>query len=149
MAKTSEEIQALKDSWLKDPCWDIEHTEGFEEHEAELLEFHNQQTAVWDEKKKARKQERLMKVMRETSIDDFELAQTISTFSEIEDQVASQDRYIGEFSSRPEIVQAELTQALARATLLLVAQVKRVADALENMDGRDSLADSVALYKQG
>ena len=47
MIKTTVEIQALKDSWLKDPIWDIEETEGFEEHKAELLEFHKEMEAKW------------------------------------------------------------------------------------------------------
>lgn len=37
--KTREEIERLKADWLSDGCWDIEETEGFEDHEAELLTF--------------------------------------------------------------------------------------------------------------
>jgi hypothetical protein len=32
-------LQDLKAQWLADPCWDIEYTEGFEEHRQELLIF--------------------------------------------------------------------------------------------------------------
>lgn len=40
MAKrTREEIEALKDDWLADGCWDIEDSIGFEEHREELLAF--------------------------------------------------------------------------------------------------------------
>ena len=35
--KTKQELDALKVNWLADPCWDIEDTEGFEEHKTELL----------------------------------------------------------------------------------------------------------------
>jgi hypothetical protein len=37
--KTAEEIENLKKSWMRDSCWDIETTEGFEEHHDELLKF--------------------------------------------------------------------------------------------------------------
>lgn len=37
--KTTEEIQELKIAWRNDPIWDIEDTEGFEEHYDELLTY--------------------------------------------------------------------------------------------------------------
>lgn len=37
--KTKEEIDELKSQWLADGIWDIEDTEGFEEHRKELLAF--------------------------------------------------------------------------------------------------------------
>lgn len=37
--KTQTELQKLKTNWLNDPCWDIETTEGFEDHKVELLLF--------------------------------------------------------------------------------------------------------------
>lgn len=37
--RSLEEIEALKAAWLKDPCWDIEDTEGFEAWHTELLLF--------------------------------------------------------------------------------------------------------------
>jgi len=37
--KTAEEIAKLKENWLKDPCWDIETTAGFEAYVDELKEF--------------------------------------------------------------------------------------------------------------
>jgi len=40
MAKKSlEEVEKLKVQWQSDPCWDIENTEGFEEHKVELLAY--------------------------------------------------------------------------------------------------------------
>ena len=33
----NDDLTALKKSWLDDPCWDIEDSEGFEAHKAELL----------------------------------------------------------------------------------------------------------------
>lgn len=37
--KPRAEIEALKENWLSDPCWDIEDTEGFEAHYGELYAF--------------------------------------------------------------------------------------------------------------
>lgn len=39
MKRTIEELEKLKCEWEKDPIWDIEDTEGFEEHTLELTEF--------------------------------------------------------------------------------------------------------------
>lgn len=38
-ARTTEELNKLKENWLKDPCWDIETTAGFEAHVDELKGF--------------------------------------------------------------------------------------------------------------
>lgn len=40
--KTKEEILELKNTWRNDPVWDIEDTEGFEDHYEELLEYRKQ-----------------------------------------------------------------------------------------------------------
>jgi len=37
--KTREELEQLKKEWLKDPCWDIYDTEGFEEYKDELKAY--------------------------------------------------------------------------------------------------------------
>lgn len=37
--RTTEELNQLKENWLKDPCWDIETTTGYEAHAEELKEF--------------------------------------------------------------------------------------------------------------
>lgn len=34
--KTREEVEQLKRDWIKDGCWDLEKTEGFEEYHGEL-----------------------------------------------------------------------------------------------------------------
>lgn len=54
--KTREEIEALKKDWFRDPCWDIEDTEGFEGHRKELAEFHKQSEAKWTEDARKRDQ---------------------------------------------------------------------------------------------
>ncbi len=45
------EIEELKRQWLKDPCWDIEDTDGFGAHRTELAEFHKQQSARWEKER--------------------------------------------------------------------------------------------------
>jgi len=141
MKKTQEEIQALKDSWVKDPCWDIEDTEGFEEHHQELLNFHQEVDAEWIKKEEQRIAERARVVVVETGIVNSGAVQEISTYREIEHAVASQDRYIGEFSDIAYQVIVELMQAQVRATLLQAAQSQRIADALEARNENDA-ADS-------
>ena len=48
--KTSEEINKLKLSWAKDPIWDLEWTEGFEDHYDELLDFRKLKEKEWKNK---------------------------------------------------------------------------------------------------
>lgn len=36
---TEEDVIALIAEWLRDPSWDIEDTEGFEDHRERLLKF--------------------------------------------------------------------------------------------------------------
>lgn len=49
---TPEQIDALKQSWLSDPHWDIEDAEGFEAHRDELLAFRDMWLAKWDAKRR-------------------------------------------------------------------------------------------------
>jgi flagellar motility protein MotE (MotC chaperone) len=44
---TKEQIENLKANWRGDPCWDIEETEGFEEHKGELLAYRMDMEAKW------------------------------------------------------------------------------------------------------
>jgi hypothetical protein len=46
--KTREEVEKLKKDWLKDSCWDIEDTEGFEEYKEELLQYRLKCEAEWE-----------------------------------------------------------------------------------------------------
>lgn len=56
--KTPAEIEELKRQWREDPCWDIETTEGFEDHFEELAKYHIDMAAMWkfeaEERAKAR-----------------------------------------------------------------------------------------------
>ena len=47
-----EEVGRLKAQWAADPCWDIEDTEGFEEHKEELHEYRLAMEAKWDAESK-------------------------------------------------------------------------------------------------
>lgn len=48
--KTQEEIESLKESWKYDPIWDIEETEGFEDHKEELSSFRKECQEIWNER---------------------------------------------------------------------------------------------------
>ncbi len=52
MQKTRQEIDELKRQWLRDPIWDIETTETFEDHKEELKVFRLKQEEIWDEYRK-------------------------------------------------------------------------------------------------
>jgi len=45
--KTRQEVEALKQNWLGDGCWDIYDTEGFEEYRDELRVFQINQQVEW------------------------------------------------------------------------------------------------------
>ena len=46
--KTREEVEFLKSNWTRDPCWDIENTEEFEEYSNELLKFRMMMENKWN-----------------------------------------------------------------------------------------------------
>lgn len=131
--KTNEEIEALKQSWKKDPCWDIEDSDGFEAYRAELIAWREQYEAECEAKNKEREDKRAAFVREQTGVLDADIISALSTWNEIERMVSSQDKYIGEFETHYQIVMAELQITQIRATLLQAAQLKRIADALERM----------------
>jgi hypothetical protein len=129
--RTPEEIELLKSNWLKDPCWDIEETEGFEAHRDELAAFHEEKKAEWERKIKESSKRRISKVIEETGISDPIVAMYLHTFVDIEQNLNSvPDHTIGEHCSIYEDASLDIQRAHARATLLLAAQVKRVAELL-------------------
>lgn len=138
MQKTTEELDALKKNWINDPSWDIEETEGFEEHEEELLAFRKEQELEWQRKEEERIARRARIVTVETGITDSSIAQAISTFSEIDNEI---DRAIRQNENIDFIAVAQ-----ARATLLLAAQLARIADAFESLEETDSLSQSVRIW---
>lgn len=52
--RTTEEIRQLKDNWLKDPCWNIEDTPGFEAHINELQSFRILHESQWKTQREER-----------------------------------------------------------------------------------------------
>lgn len=134
MAKTQDEIQALKDAWRKDPCWDIETETGFEDHYADLLAFRTEMEIEWQLEAREVIKRRARVIEIETGITNPSAAQSLFTYTEIDGQ-------------------AEKFPALAsvRATLLLAAQVQRIADALESRIASEEANDSqdfmTRLYK--
>lgn len=129
MMATRDEIEKLKESWLKDPCWDIEDTEGFEEHREELLAYHDQMRVQWKSSAEKRRAERIKKVEEATGVGG-DVAKFLSTFSEIEAEVYSASS----------ATDADLYGApTVRALLLVAAQLKRIADFCERNDGADGI----------
>ncbi|MFW5757813.1 MAG: hypothetical protein ACOCYO_03945 [Bacteroidota bacterium] len=59
---TDKEIKDLKIDWMKDPIWDIEETEGFEDHKEELKAFREEKEAQWDAKAKMELQNYAFKI---------------------------------------------------------------------------------------
>lgn len=118
---TREEIEKLKESWLHDSCWDIEDSEGFEEHREELVAFHKEQDVKWEEKKQKREAERVKKIGAWTGIYNHDLAQVLLTPDEIEMELSSIDNNIGEAGTHFELAQLVIAREHVRATLLLAA----------------------------
>lgn len=132
--KTREEIAALKLNWLKDNIWDIEKTEGFEEHYEELLAFRKEQEAKWEAERKADISNRA----DATGI-DIHTAQYITSFEEIESMLQSLDSQVGDCGSAVAYANLEISRAQVRSILLLTAQVKRLADTLDGMVTNEGL----------
>jgi|GEM_PF-1405279 len=142
--QTPEEIEKLKVNWSKDPCWDIEDTEGFEAHHDELLKWREEREADLQREAEEYIAHRARVVAIETGVTNSDIQKNIHTFAEIENDV---NRALSYESS------TDLAAAQVRATLLLTAQIARVADALdaiqcvyETGDARDSLAESVRIW---
>lgn len=60
--KSRKEIEKLKKDWLCDPIWDIEDTEGFEDHREELKKFSDEQHKKWESRRLERLKERAEKM---------------------------------------------------------------------------------------
>ena len=61
---TRQEIEQLKKEWLNDAVWDIEDTEGFEEHRAELLSFRLETEAEWKSQEEEKRLNNIEKARR-------------------------------------------------------------------------------------
>ena len=142
------QLESLMESWKQDPCWDIEDTEGFEEFHDFLLAWRHayevEREAEWQKKEIARIETQTKKFKVEAGIDDPLIADAVSTFTEIEGQLRSLDNQIGDGGSALGYCQFVIAREQVRATLLMVAQLKRLGDLLEDkieMDASDNNLD--------
>jgi hypothetical protein len=107
--KTEEEISELKSQWYRDPIWDIENTEGFEEHKSELLSFRRQCELGWEKAAKYRR-ERSTKYQLDLAIN------AVNDADNLDQIMYSNMNYLG---------------AIAHSLLALVAELKRMNDIAE------------------
>jgi hypothetical protein len=131
---TTDEIERLKHSWLGDPCWNIEETEGFEEHREELLAFRKETEAKAEKRNRERIERRAKVIREETGVTTKDAAMYLHTFAEIETEVNGQDRAISDAPNQSKMAEARILQAQVRAILLLAAQFKRLVDHLEKIE---------------
>lgn len=68
--KSLDEIEALKNDWLKDPEWDLEEAEGFAPHKEELHAFQLENERRWEQERKDRAEAELVKKMEELGTDN-------------------------------------------------------------------------------
>lgn len=136
--KTVEEVDALKLNWIKDPCWDIEETEGFEEYREELLAFRQK-----IEKEAHARVARLNEQKKDWigGHDLMDLIQSITLPFDIELTLAALDSQVGDCGSAVAYANFEITRAQVRASLLIAIQLKRIAQILED-EKASSEADS-------
>jgi hypothetical protein len=108
--KTEEEVRALKAKWQADPrFWDIEDTEGFEEHREELIAFRDWCREGWDKAARYR-EERSVKYNTDQAVAYLEHAGNTA----------------GKWSSGEMLLKAQV-----HAILALVAEMKRGNDLRE------------------
>lgn len=119
---TQEEIEALKENWKRDPIWDIEDTEDFQDHYQELLQWRKEYELEFQQKEEDRITRRLRAIELVTGVTNADVGQAISTYSEIE-SMATRSNKDGD--------RLGIEAAQVSATLLLAAQVQRIADLIE------------------
>jgi hypothetical protein len=145
--KTIEEIDALKLNWIKDPCWDIEETEGFEDHREELLTFRQK-----IEKEAHARVDRMNEEKKDWigDYDPVDLIKSITLPFEIESTLAALDHQVGDCGSAVAYANFEISRAQVRASLLIAIQLKRIAQLLEkeqtSNDAANDLRSNIALY---
>lgn len=60
--KTKAELDVLKAQWTADPCWDIEDTEGFEDHKDVLKSFRFIKEVEWENQRVQRLQSKAQQI---------------------------------------------------------------------------------------
>lgn len=58
---TSEAVDALKQQWLEDPCWDLEESDHFGFWKNELKAFREKQEKIWQQEHEAKCNARIAK----------------------------------------------------------------------------------------
>jgi hypothetical protein len=71
MPKSFYEVRALKENWRGDPIWDIEDTEGFEDHKAELKDYRLAMEASWTKQNEERLQKRATELECSTKLVEY------------------------------------------------------------------------------
>lgn len=94
--KTREEIEALKRNWKADPIWDIETTEGFEDHKDELLQFSKECIKTWSDRSEAR----LKAYCEDKGFDYPHQSKLAINFRNMEDHIQKLDDLIYELRNR-------------------------------------------------
>lgn len=140
--KTIEEVDALKLNWIKDPCWDIEETEGFEDHREELLAFRQK-----IEKEAHARVDRLNEEKKNWigDHDPLDLVNSITLPFDIESMMVGLDRNVGRERPQYEYANFEIGRAMVRTNLLIAIQLKRIAQVLEDMHS-DTEANDVTEF---
>jgi hypothetical protein len=72
---TQKEIEKLKKGWCSDPCWDIESTDGFEDHYQELKEYGDNMREQWKNERERKERSAQEKKAKQLGCDgNFALA---------------------------------------------------------------------------
>lgn len=80
MSKSREEIEELKRQWSLDPNWDIESTEGFEDHNEELTTYSQLMHKIWNDQQ----DQRVASDMKRKGITDLA---TYNWLSKLDDRI--------------------------------------------------------------
>jgi hypothetical protein len=90
--KTKKQIDNLKAQWEADPCWDIEDTEGFEDHRNDLVKYRKETENRWD-------YERIMRIEAQAFRLDCKFKTAKYTLA-LEDRIAALEAKLNELSDR-------------------------------------------------
>jgi hypothetical protein len=112
---TTAELDALKEQWRENPCWELADTEGYEAYRAELQAFQNEVEASWESEYANRKQP--------TSLD-----KAYSKMAEAESKLGRAAE--GSTISRQQ-AESAMTWAVAYGQLAQAEALTRIAAALE------------------
>ncbi len=104
---------------------------------AELVRFRMELEEQQKKKDAERLTRRVRKMADETGIDHPILADSLYTFEEIEIDLERRTAE-GEYATNTESAQLAIMRSQVRASLLLAAQVKRIADLLEEKNEEDA-----------